>query len=29
MVVLGLPITVAFALGAGLLFRHTVGRDAS
>jgi BASS family bile acid:Na+ symporter len=24
MVVLGLPITVAFALGAGLLFRHTV-----
>ena len=23
MVVLGLPITFAFALGAGLLFRHT------
>lgn len=29
MVVLGLPITVAFALGAGLLLRHTVERDTS
>jgi hypothetical protein len=25
-VVLGLPISIAFALGAGLLFRHTAGR---
>jgi bile acid:Na+ symporter, BASS family len=29
MVVLGLPITVAFTLGAGLLFRHTVDWDVS
>ena len=29
MVVLGLPITVAFALGAGMLFRHAVHCDAS
>ncbi len=29
MVVLGLPITVAFALGAGLLFRPTVNGNAS
>ena len=29
MVVLGLPITVAFALGAGLLLRHNVDWDTS